>query len=224
MSTAYSTPRVTGQLPDGIDSRGRPYYLEPRDRSASSSTSSAYRSATSGGASSYYSAPDPWPPKGGGRLDPRFGRDLATQEKIGENSGLAPPYGSYPPRSTVLDPQTQRHFERTTRGYNPNVHGDFPDNASTSSEPRYDEIGYVREKGGWPRHSTMDNAYRDYKDATHRHQVALKSYQNISPRLAAQSEERDGRVYGPVLGGMYYPEHHATLAGYADAAAEGGFQ
>ncbi|MCJ1388334.1 hypothetical protein MMC18_001180 [Xylographa bjoerkii] len=198
MPVAYTTPQYIGQPPSGYQD-DRPYYFS----STSDSNSSSYRTAPSYPSSlsgSYTSAREPYPPVGGGRSDPRYA----------EKS-----YGSYPPRS-LPSGQSKRY----AKGYEPNPFGDFPDDASNASAPRYDDTGYDR-KDNYPAGSSMSSQHKYYKDADDSHSNASKAYRDTSRDLTAPKTKStwNGQAYDRLKGAYHYPEDHATLSGLAYDAA-----
>ncbi|MCJ1434096.1 hypothetical protein MMC27_003462 [Xylographa pallens] len=197
MTEAYISPQYAGQPISGYQD-GRPYYFS---RTAASSevsyrTPPSYPSSSSG---SYRSAREPYPPPGGGRSDPRY----ADQG-----------FGSYPPRS-LQGEQSKRYV----KGYEPNPYGDFPDDASNASAPRYDDSGYVRE-GKFPTGSSMDSQYEAYKVADHAAGISNSKYRAARNDLAAPKKSSwDGQAYGIIAGKCHYPEDHERLYDMASTAA-----
>ncbi|MCJ1416017.1 hypothetical protein MMC32_002352 [Xylographa parallela] len=198
MVEAYASPQYARQQPSG-QQNGRPYYYGTTAASSETSYRSApsYPSSLSG---SYSSAQEPYPPPGGGRSDPRY-----------NNQG----YGSYPPRSLPRE-QSKRY----TKGYEPNPHGDFPDDASNASAPRYKDSGYVRE-GDYPAGSSMESQYDSYKALDFSARPANKAYRDAAIALAASKDKSswDGQAYGKRSGRYHYPEDHETLYDLASTAA-----
>ena len=197
MSEAYTVPQYAGQPPSGYQD-GRPYYFYTTTISSEYSyrTAPSYPSSSSG---SYCSAQEPYPPPGGGRSDPRY----TNQD-----------YGSYPPRSLPRE-QSKRYI----KGYEKNPYGDFPDDASNASEPRYDDQGYDR-KDKFPPGSAMDVQYNTYKAVDNTAGVSNSAYRNARNKLAAPKQSSwDGQAYGVSAGKFHYPEDHETLYAMASTAA-----
>ncbi|MCJ1382883.1 hypothetical protein MMC17_005996 [Xylographa soralifera] len=198
MPEAYASPQYPGQPPSGYQDN-RPYYFSTTVASSEISyrIAPSYPSSLSG---SYSSAQEPYPPPGGGRSDPRY-----------TNQG----YGSYPPRSL---PRGQS--KRYVKGYELNSWGDFPDDASNASAPRYNDSGYNRE-GDYPAGSSMKSQYESYKAVDDTASHANRAYKDAEKRLKAPDDKEswDGQAYGKKSGRYHYPEDHETLHGLAYEAA-----
>ncbi|MCJ1295962.1 hypothetical protein MMC34_007527 [Xylographa carneopallida] len=106
-----------------------------------------------------------------------------------------------------------------TMGYEKNPYGDFPDDASNASEPRYDDQGYDR-KDKFPPGSAMDVQYNTYKAVDNTAGVSNSAYRNARNKLAAPKQSSwDGQAYGVSAGKFHYPEDHETLYAMASTAA-----